>query len=85
MEKPSETLRGIDFIDDKRSFSHEGLRPWEIKVIAGTYGRSCGVPYGNATNHLADACNGRSTCEYTVDVRILGDPARECAKDYVAE
>jgi hypothetical protein len=61
-----------------RGFGH-------IKVIAATYGRNCGVPYGNATHHLAEICDGRAICEYVIDYRVIGDPAGGCAKDYFAE
>ena len=56
-----------------------------IQVIAATYGRNCGTPHGNVTNHLAEICNGKGTCEYYIDFRVIGDPAGGCAKDYVAE
>ncbi len=56
-----------------------------IKVISATYGSNCGAPYGNATNDLARVCDGKGSCEYVIDVRVLGDPAKGCPKDYVAE
>ena len=56
-----------------------------IKVVAGTYGGNCGQPRGNKTEHLAKACNGRSQCVYTVDHKVIGDPAYGCVKNYVAE
>jgi hypothetical protein len=56
-----------------------------IRVIAATYGRDCGVPYGNVTNHLAEICDGRARCEYIIDFRVIGDPAPNCAKDYFAQ
>ena len=56
-----------------------------IKVVAGTYGGNCRQPRGNKTEHLAKACNGRSQCVYTVDHKVIGDPAYGCVKNYVAE
>jgi len=56
-----------------------------IQVVAGTYGGNCRQPRGNKTAHLARACNGRGACRYTVDYRVIGDPARGCAKNCVAE
>jgi hypothetical protein len=50
-----------------------------------TYGANCGAPPGNATADIAQSCNGKMACEYTVDVARLGDPANGCAKDYAAE
>lgn len=55
-----------------------------IHVGAATYGGSCGVTYGNATQAVAAACNGRSRCDYTIDYRRLGDPAASCRKDFTA-
>src|SRR5262249_8523881 len=56
-----------------------------IQVVSGTYGASCGAPYGNATWHLAPSCNGLMACQYTVSVSILGDPVPFCQKDYIAQ
>lgn len=56
-----------------------------IIVLSGTYGGNCGQRDGNVTAHLAQACNGRQSCAYTVDVEVLGDPIFGCAKDYVAK
>jgi len=63
----------------------KSIRQTSIKVLSGTYGGNCGVRLGNVTDRLIAACDGRTTCEYTVDVRTLGDPAPGCLKDYVAE
>jgi hypothetical protein len=56
-----------------------------IKVLAGTYGRNCGAKPGNATAHLARACDGRALCDYRIDASALEDPAPKCDKDYAAE
>ncbi len=56
-----------------------------IKVISATYGGNCGAPYGNVTSHLAGVCDRKESCEYVIDVRVLGDPAKGCPKEYVAE
>ncbi|MBW8878752.1 MAG: hypothetical protein JF614_27655 [Acidobacteria bacterium] len=55
-----------------------------VNVVSATYGGNCGAAAGNVTSQLATACNGRSSCNYTVDYRLLGDPAPGCAKNYVA-
>src|SRR3989344_4533591 len=34
-----------------------------IKVVAGTYGRNCGVKPGNATAQVARACDGQAVCQ----------------------
>jgi beta-lactam-binding protein with PASTA domain len=63
-----------------------------IEVVAGTYGGNCpreqfgnAIDRGNVTAHLASACNGKESCDYTVDHTVIGDPAYGCVKTYVAE
>jgi|GEM_PF-6013365 len=56
-----------------------------IKVISATYGGNCDVPSGNATDALAKACNAKTSCDYTIDYKILGDPKYLCAKDFYVE
>src|SRR5262245_22535512 len=56
-----------------------------IRVVSGSYGKNCGEQYGNVTTHLANACNGRNPCAYTIETRLIGDPAKGCEKDYMAE
>jgi hypothetical protein len=53
-----------------------------IVIESATYGGNCGVPEGNATSHIASRCNGKFKCQYTVDHKIIGDPAYGCAKIY---
>ena len=56
-----------------------------IRVVSATYGGNCGVASGNVTSHVARQCNGRSECSYTVDHRVIGDPAFGCAKTYAVQ
>jgi len=56
-----------------------------ITVIAGTYGRNCGAPSGNATTALAHACDGRGACSVALDTAPAEGAAAGCDKDYVAE
>ena len=56
--------------------------PSRLTIQSATYGGNCGAPGGNATSHIAAACNGRTSCDYTVDYQVLGDPAPGCAKTY---
>jgi peptidoglycan/LPS O-acetylase OafA/YrhL len=80
--------------DVQRGVHHAftGGRP-EIRVIEATYGFNCtrdipGVPRrfdvsrGNATAHIAAACDDHNSCEYVVSVEALGDAAPQCPKDY---
>jgi hypothetical protein len=85
LERPSESIRQIEFLEGKRVSGRDDWGRGPIKVIAATYGRNCGVHYGNVTNHLAEMCDGKATCEYVIDYRIIGDPAADCEKDYFAE
>ena len=54
-------------------------------VVAATYGANCGAQRDNVVAHIAQTCNGRPTCSYRIDHGVIGDPARGCSKDYVAE
>ncbi len=56
-----------------------------IQVVSGTYGANCRVAEGNMTSQLASACNGKMRCDYAVNVTVLGDPAHNCSKNYVAK
>jgi peptidoglycan/LPS O-acetylase OafA/YrhL len=58
-------------------FSRVGL-----SIASATYGANCGAATGNATKSVAESCNGKAECSYTVDVKHLGDPARDCGKDF---
>ncbi len=53
-----------------------------IRVTSATYGASCRVPAGNVTRQVAAACNGRKSCNYVVNYKVLGDPAGNCKKDF---
>jgi hypothetical protein len=53
-----------------------------IQVQFATYGQSCGAPFGNETNTLVAACDGRATCDYLIDNTRIGDPAPGCSKDF---
>jgi hypothetical protein len=57
----------------------------QIAVVAGTYGKNCGIAHGNKTEDLARACNDKRHCDYVIDYTIIGDPAAGCSKDYFAE
>jgi len=56
-----------------------------IQVVAGSYGLNCKAPAANKTDHLRQACDGKPSCSYRVDVNAIGDPALGCAKEYLAE
>ena len=55
-----------------------------LSVLQATYGANCGATPGNVTNRFKAACK-RGSCNYTVDVAALGDPAPGCAKDFDVE
>jgi hypothetical protein len=56
-----------------------------VDILTATYGPNCGARRGNATQHIARACNGTSKCDYRIDVNNLGDPRPGCVKTYEAE
>ncbi|OIR01907.1 hypothetical protein GALL_159940 [mine drainage metagenome] len=56
-----------------------------IKVLSGTYGRNCNAKAGNATAPLSKACDGRGSCDFSIDTSVLEDPAPNCSKDFAAE
>ena len=62
----------------------EPPRTGTIAVKLATYGRSCGAEAGNRTAAIAEACNGKQSCTIKVG-SSLGDPAPNCAKDFLAE
>jgi hypothetical protein len=62
-----------------------------IRVVSATYGGNCrgrltggagGTP--DKTQHLKAECEGKDVCEYSIIWQKIGDPAHDCAKDYVA-
>jgi len=56
-----------------------------IRVLSATYGGNCGAASGNATAHIASACNGKTDCGYVIDYKVIGDPVVGCSKDYRVE
>jgi peptidoglycan/LPS O-acetylase OafA/YrhL len=56
-----------------------------IRVVDGRYGASCVQVKSNALDSLRRNCDGRLSCNYVVNVSILGDPAPGCSKDFRAE
>jgi hypothetical protein len=56
-----------------------------LHIGSATYGGNCSAPPGNATADIAQSCNGKAVCDYTVDVARLGDPAGGCSKDFAVE
>lgn len=56
--------------------------PPAIHVVEATYGGNCMVRAGNATAAVQEKCRGQATCVYVVDIKKLGDPKLNCAKDF---
>ena len=54
----------------------------QLTIESATYGANCGAAAGNMTALLAEACNGRTRCEYVIDYQVIGDPVPGCGKDY---
>ena len=53
-----------------------------VVVQSATYGINCGASFDNAFSPISDACDNAQTCNYTIDYRVLGDPAPGCAKNF---
>lgn len=56
-----------------------------LRIVGGTYGRTCNGKPGNATPLLAKACDGKSACDYAAEPVDLGAGQENCARDFVAE
>jgi hypothetical protein len=56
-----------------------------IKIVSGTYGRSCNAKPGNATAPLAKACDDHTACDFAADATVMEDLAPNCSKDFAAE
>jgi peptidoglycan/LPS O-acetylase OafA/YrhL len=65
--------------------AREGLPIAGLKLVSATYGANCGAAPGNATKSIRKFCSGKQSCEYIVDVNVLGDPAGGCAKSFFTE
>jgi len=53
-----------------------------IRVLSATYGGNCGARIGNSTGQVETACGTKASCDFTVDVNKLGDPAHGCGKSF---
>jgi hypothetical protein len=74
------TLKFLDY------WNNSAVDASEIQIIDASYGLNCKVPTGNATEDVSTECNHKSgTCNYSVDVAKLGDPAPGCGKDFFVE
>jgi peptidoglycan/LPS O-acetylase OafA/YrhL len=56
-----------------------------LRFSLATYGGNCGAVPGNATKSIRKFCNGKESCDYVVDVTLLGDPAGGCSKSFFVE
>ena len=56
-----------------------------IKVTSASYGQNCGVSAGNVTHYVKSSCNGGAACDYLIDHKVIGDPARGCRKDFIVK
>ena len=54
-----------------------------IIIIDASYGMNCNSSFkGNQSTNLANACNDKDKCSYTVKKSVIGDPSSSCQKDY---
>ena len=53
-------------------------------MLQATCGVNCDVARGNATEPVAAVCDRRGSCQFRVEVGVLGDPALGCSKAFEA-
>ena len=67
--------------------------PSGLIILQANYGENCARSAtassgrntyrpGNATEYVSNFCRGSKTCTFRVDVNLLSDPAKGCAKDF---
>jgi hypothetical protein len=68
--------------------SYEGASGGSLSIVNASYGANCNPKLqGNEDNNLTIACSTTAPqgyCNYFVNVNVIGDPAPNCAKDYLA-
>jgi hypothetical protein len=57
--------------------------PNEVNVLTAWYGQSCGTAHGNVTSHVKASCDGKQTCNYAVNLQVVGDSAPGCRKNFI--
>jgi hypothetical protein len=82
MAAPAAIMAAKQF--DTAAAATTGDKP-TIKIVSGTYGRSCNAKPGNATATLAKACDERTACDFAVESTSMEDSAPNCSKDFAAE
>src|SRR5262249_8139209 len=85
MYDPASRIKGLVPLRVARRYHMRTSWTNRIRVVAAPYGANCAATRGNATSRLAKVCDEKDSCFYKVDVSVLGDPARNCAKDFVVE
>jgi hypothetical protein len=55
-----------------------------IQITQADYGNTCGNAAGNATDIVADLCNGKTRCDVYVHNTVFGDPFIGCPKGFDA-
>jgi hypothetical protein len=56
-----------------------------ISINSAVYGANCGASNKNNAGDLMKAqCDGKTDCQYTIDVKDIPDPAPGCSKDFNA-
>ena len=57
-----------------------------IQIVTGTYGANCeDTDIGNSTPFISAICNDQIDCTFVIDKRVIGDPAPNCDKNFVAQ
>ncbi len=55
----------------------------DVSVLTAWYGQSCGTAHGNVTSIVKASCDGKPTCQYSVEAKTLGDSAPGCRKNFI--
>lgn len=57
-----------------------------VEVISASYGVNCNPNLrGNLTDVVKQSCKDKALCHFTVDHEKYGDPAVNCAKNFVVD
>lgn len=53
-----------------------------IEVVTATFGGNCGATTNNAHSYVNSTCSAKTSCAYSVDYRMVGNPAPSCSKTF---
>ena len=80
---PPMKIRRLSILAALASLTATASLAADINVLTAWYGQTCGAAHANVTSHVKWRCDGKSRCQYQVDVNTLGDPAPNCPKNFI--